>query len=74
METTKQVKLQIDNISISFGGARALLDVSLDIREKEILAIIGPNGAGKTCIFNCIIFFISLRRVKSTMKVKGLLE
>jgi branched-chain amino acid transport system ATP-binding protein len=54
METTKQVKLQIDNVSLSFGGATALLDVSLDIREKEILAIIGPNGAGKTSILNCI--------------------
>ena len=54
MGTTNQVKLRIDNLSLSFGGVRALIDVSLDIRENEILAIIGPNGAGKTCIFNCI--------------------
>jgi branched-chain amino acid transport system ATP-binding protein len=52
--TDRQVRLQIDNLSLSFGGVRALIDVSLDIRDNEILAIIGPNGAGKTCILNCI--------------------
>ena len=51
MET---VKLRVDQISLSFGGAHALADVSLDIRDKEILAIIGPNGAGKTALLNCI--------------------
>lgn len=45
------------NISLSFGGIQALKDVSLEIREQEILAIIGPNGAGKTCIMNCISGF-----------------
>ena len=54
METADQIKLQIEKISLNFGGATVLSDVSLDIREKEILAIIGPNGAGKTCILNCI--------------------
>ena len=48
------VKIRIDNLSLTFGGVRALTDVSLDIRENEILAIIGPNGAGKTCLLNCI--------------------
>jgi branched-chain amino acid transport system ATP-binding protein len=51
---TDQVKLRVDQISLSFGGAHALVDVSLDIRDKEILAIIGPNGAGKTALLNCI--------------------
>ncbi|MGC1401735.1 MAG: ABC transporter ATP-binding protein [Thermodesulfobacteriota bacterium] len=51
---TDQVKLLVDQISLSFGGAQALADVSLDIRDKEILAIIGPNGAGKTALLNCI--------------------
>jgi len=49
-----QVKLRIENLSLSFGGVSALIDVSLDIRDKEILAIIGPNGAGKTALLNCI--------------------
>src|SRR4030042_2168266 len=48
------VKLQIENLSLSFGGVKALIDVSLEVKENEILAIIGPNGAGKTCILNCI--------------------
>jgi len=48
------VKIQIQNVSLNFGGVRALSDVSVDIKDKEILAIIGPNGAGKTCLLNCI--------------------
>jgi branched-chain amino acid transport system ATP-binding protein len=51
---TNQVKLRIDNLSLSFGGVGALVDVSMEIRNKEILAIIGPNGAGKTALLNCI--------------------
>jgi branched-chain amino acid transport system ATP-binding protein len=54
VETDRQVKLRIDNLSLSFGGIRALIDVSMDIRDNEILAIIGPNGAGKTALLNCI--------------------
>jgi branched-chain amino acid transport system ATP-binding protein len=54
MKTEKDVVLRLENISLSFGGVKALIEVSLDIRENEILAIIGPNGAGKTCILNCI--------------------
>ena len=48
------VVLMVDNVSISFGAVRALIDVSLAIREREILAIIGPNGAGKTSMLNVI--------------------
>ena len=48
------VLLAVDNVSVSFGGVRALIDVSFDIREREILAIIGPNGAGKTSMLNVI--------------------
>ena len=54
MTSGNQVKLRIDNLSLSFGGVRALVDVSLDIKDNEILAIIGPNGAGKTALLNCI--------------------
>ena len=52
--TENKVKIRIENLSLSFGGVKALIDVSLDIRDNEILAIIGPNGAGKTCLLNCI--------------------
>jgi branched-chain amino acid transport system ATP-binding protein len=47
-------KLRIQEISINFGGLRALQRVSLDARRGEILAIIGPNGAGKTTLLNVI--------------------
>jgi len=49
-----RVKIRIDNLSLTFGGVKALTDISLDIKGSEILAIIGPNGAGKTCLLNCI--------------------
>ncbi len=46
--------LHVDNISLSFGGVKAIQDVSFDIRKGEIRAIIGPNGAGKTSMLNVI--------------------
>jgi len=46
--------LEIQNLSLNFGGVQALLDVSLEVKRGEVLAIIGPNGAGKTCLLNCI--------------------
>jgi len=49
-----EVLLKVDNISLSFGGVRALNDVSFDIRAHEIRAIIGPNGAGKSSMLNVI--------------------
>ena len=54
MVNQNDVKIRIENVSLSFGGVKALIDISLDIRDNEILAIIGPNGAGKTCLLNCI--------------------
>jgi branched-chain amino acid transport system ATP-binding protein len=57
MTTEGQAKLRVDNLSLSFGGVKALSDLSLDIRDNEILAIIGPNGAGKTALLNCISGF-----------------
>jgi branched-chain amino acid transport system ATP-binding protein len=46
--------LDVQNVSLSFGGIQALANVSCSAREGEILAIIGPNGAGKTSMLNCI--------------------
>jgi branched-chain amino acid transport system ATP-binding protein len=56
-ETEKPVKLHISKLSLSFGGVNALVDINIDIRDNEILAIIGPNGAGKTALLNCISGF-----------------
>jgi len=48
------VVLDLKNVSLSFGGLKALTDVSFDVREHEIRAIIGPNGAGKSSMLNVI--------------------
>jgi len=48
------VILDVNNISLSFGGVKALTDISFDVREHEVRAIIGPNGAGKSSMLNCI--------------------
>ncbi len=46
--------LLVENVSLSFGGVKAIRDVSFDVKKGEIRAIIGPNGAGKTSMLNCI--------------------
>ena len=52
--TIGETLLSVDNISLSFGGVKALTDVSFDVRQGEIRAIIGPNGAGKSSLLNVI--------------------
>jgi branched-chain amino acid transport system ATP-binding protein len=52
--TTGEVILEVKNISLAFGGVKALTDISFDVKEHEIRAIIGPNGAGKSSMLNCI--------------------
>ncbi len=49
--------LRAENISLAFGHLEALVNVDLEVKEGEILAIIGPNGAGKTCLLNVISGF-----------------
>ncbi len=48
------VVLDVKNISLRFGGVKALTDISFNVKEHEIRAIIGPNGAGKSSMLNCI--------------------
>jgi len=48
------VILDVHNISLSFGGVKALADISFNVRKHEVRAIIGPNGAGKSSMLNCI--------------------
>jgi branched-chain amino acid transport system ATP-binding protein len=48
------VILDVQNISLAFGGVKALTDISFNVREHEVRAIIGPNGAGKSSMLNCI--------------------
>jgi branched-chain amino acid transport system ATP-binding protein len=49
-----EVILDLQHISLRFGGVKALTDISFDVREHEIRAIIGPNGAGKSSMLNVI--------------------
>jgi ABC-type branched-subunit amino acid transport system ATPase component len=46
--------LELENVSLSFGGLRVVSDLDLDVRHGEIVSLIGPNGAGKTTLFNLI--------------------
>jgi len=45
---------EVERLSLSFGGVRAVRDVSFEVAQGEVFAIIGPNGAGKTSVFNLI--------------------
>ena len=51
------VVMEMKNITLRFGGVKAITDISFDIREGEIRAIIGPNGAGKSSMLNVISGF-----------------
>jgi len=62
MGNKRPEKMRVENLSLSFGGVRALDNVSMEIKENEILAIIGPNGAGKTAFLNCINGFYRPQR------------
>ncbi len=69
--------LRVSGLQHSFGGVKAVDDVSFDLHAGEILSIIGPNGAGKTTVFNCITGLVapqrgavSLRGERSLLNVK----
>ena len=62
MRAKDQLKLKVENLSLSFGSIQVLSDVSLEVYGDEILALIGPNGAGKTCLLNCISGFYHPQR------------
>ncbi|MBO9677959.1 MAG: ABC transporter ATP-binding protein [Acidovorax sp.] len=55
--TNKNVMLDVHNISVEFGGLKAVSDFSMQVRQGSIHALIGPNGAGKSTVFNCISRF-----------------
>jgi branched-chain amino acid transport system ATP-binding protein len=63
-----ELLLSVENVSLAFGGVKAITNVSFDIRRGEIRAIIGPNGAGKTSMLNVINGFYNPQRGKITFK------
>ena len=54
----EEVFLQVRNLSKSFGGVRAVNDLSFELYKGEILGIIGPNGSGKTTLLNLVTGFV----------------
>jgi branched-chain amino acid transport system ATP-binding protein len=64
------VLLDVNNVSLAFGGVKALESVSFDVRKGEILAIIGPNGAGKSSMLNVINGFYHPQDGEITYKGK----
>jgi branched-chain amino acid transport system ATP-binding protein len=62
--------LSVENVSLAFGGVKALTDVSFDVRQGEIRAIIGPNGAGKTSMLNVVNGFYHPQEGRITFKGK----
>jgi branched-chain amino acid transport system ATP-binding protein len=64
------VLLSVENVSLAFGGVKAVSGVSFDIRKGEIRAIIGPNGAGKTSMLNIINGFYHPQRGRISFKGK----
>ena len=54
--------LQVRNLSVRFGGLAAITDLSMEVREGEVLSLIGPNGAGKTTAFNAITGYLAAAR------------
>ena len=54
---TATLLLDVEHLSMRFGGLVAIDDLSFHARDREITAIIGPNGAGKTTVFNCLTGF-----------------
>ena len=47
--------LQVKNVSKSFGGVKANVDISVSVEQGSIVGLIGPNGSGKTTLFNSIV-------------------
>ena len=66
----KEMLLQVKGLSRSFGGLRAVSDVSFSVRQGEIMGIVGPNGAGKTTLFNMLSGFV--RPTAGSISIAGL--
>jgi branched-chain amino acid transport system ATP-binding protein len=65
----KSTLLSIDSLSVSFGGLKALSNVSIDIQRNEVVGLIGPNGAGKTTLFNALSGLVAVE--SGTLSLSG---
>jgi len=65
------VLLNLEHVSVSYGGLKALEDASLSVRQNEVLAVIGPNGAGKTTLLNALSGLTGNGRVSGSADFDG---
>ncbi len=70
MSSAAETLLSVEQVSLSFGGVRAIRDVSFDIVKGELRAIIGPNGAGKTSMLNVVNGFYHPQQGRITFRGK----
>lgn len=66
----ENVLLRVNNLSMHFGGLKAVDQLSFDVKKGEIFGLIGPNGAGKTTVFNCITQFYQVTSGKISFENK----
>ena len=71
---TGDVQLRIDGVAKQFGGVTAVDDVSIEVRQGEILSIIGPNGAGKTSLLNMVSGFYRPDRGRIVFEAEDITE
>ena len=64
---TDNTLLRVTDLSVNFGGLKALSGVNLELRKGEVLGLIGPNGAGKTTLFNALCGIITPNSLSLTM-------
>lgn len=69
-DVSEHALLQLNNVSVGFGGLKALSNVSVSVRAGEVVAVIGPNGAGKTSLFNAITGFVPIQSGQILFKGK----
>ena len=62
--------LKVNNVSKSFGGVKANVDISMNVEKGRIVGLIGPNGSGKTTLFNSIVGTYPIEMVLSSLITK----
>lgn len=66
--------LQVEDLTLNFGGLKAIDQLSFEVNQGEIFSVIGPNGAGKTSLFNCISGFYSPSSGKIKFQSRSLIN